>query len=110
MVESMLAEISSSKEITIVSYDVCAAKLYKSGYEGNCSISIYTYETTLDGTIHQYITSWEEIKNELITNEKYKVPSKSYVKVAVEANVGDLNAWKKIIRNQSDFIACTYVE
>lgn len=109
-VDAMLAEISASGEITLVMYDLCAEALYAAGYEGECIITVYTYETAVDGTLHQYMTSWNEIKAGLIANNRYICPDGCYVKVSVRAYLEGEYSLRRMVNHHEDFTTCAYVK
>lgn len=108
-VDEMLAEISANKKIATLSYDMCVSSLYKSGYEGECKITVFTYEQAVDGTMHQYMISWDEIREELERNKEYVCPENSYVKVSVRARKSDGLSIRSLMRVHEDFTKCTYV-
>lgn len=108
-VDAMLAEVSANKKITSLMYEMCVHSLYKSGYEGDCKITVYTYEMAVDGTMHQYMISWDEVLNELDKNRVFQCPGNSYVKVSVRARKTDGLSLRSLLRVHEDFTKCTYI-
>lgn len=110
LVESFMAETSASGKITQLSYEVCAARLYEIGYQGDFSITVAEYETAADGSMHRYITTWDEILEVIVSDGVYECPDGSCVKVAVAATDERLSqSFLRAFSGLKGFVTVAYV-
>lgn len=110
-VTSFLTELTTSKELSLVEYEVCADQLYRIGYEGELCVTVTEYEVDVDGNIHQYVTTWDEIFEILVNEGTYKCKAGSCVKVSVTATSGDgVITFRQRLNNLKGFIKTEYVK
>lgn len=84
-VEKLCSHMQAGKMLHLVDVESVVKSLMECGYTGELSITVFTYEEALDGSIHRYSVSWEEILNVIGAGEYYTFPSDCYVRVEVPA-------------------------
>lgn len=114
-VEELASQISKEKELAVFTYDQHADELYKCGFEGELQISFYVYEAVADGVgveseQRRYVTTWEEIKEVLLTGDSYKFPDNCYVCVTARAYSVPPSGFELFVRTRTDYTASAYIE
>lgn len=114
-VTELAAKICKEKEITLFTYDQHADELYQCGYEGGLEISYYVYETVADeagsgSEQRKYVTTWEEIREELISSSKYKFPDGAYVCITARAYSRKPNFLTAFVKSRIDCVETSYIE
>ena len=111
LVDSFLSELSASGEITRLSYNLYAERLYEIGYQGEFSVTITEYETATDGSIHRYVTTWDEIFEKIVNEGSYNCPDGSCVKVAVGSTDERISrSFRHILTSLKGFVKVGYVK
>jgi len=83
-VDRMIADIKADGELTVLRIDELTKLLMDCGYPGEFTISVYTYEDSIDGEMHAYVVSWAEILEVLQAEQVYCFPEDCYGTVAVK--------------------------
>lgn len=113
-VEELASQISKEKELTLFNYNQHADELYGCGYEGELQVSFYVYETVADSAgvseRRRYETTWEEIRQEMLTNQVYHFPDNAYVSVKAHAYVRKPSSIVLFIEARTDYTATSYIE
>ncbi len=112
--EELASQISKEKTLTMFNYSQHADELYQCGYEGELQISYYVYETVANeagiSERRQYVTTWEEIREELLINQVYHFPDNAYVNVTAQAYVNKPASFRLFIEARTDYTATSYIE
>lgn len=112
--EELASQISREKVLTTFNYNQHADELYKCGYEGELQVSFYTYEMVADGAGQsqkvKYVTTWDEIKAELLVNQVYYFPDNAYVDVTARAYMSRPSSFKLFVQTRTDYTASAYIE
>ena len=112
--EELASQISKEKELTVFNYTQHAEELAKCGYEGELQISYYVYETVAEeagsSEKRRYVTTWDEIRDEMLLNQKYVFPDNAYVCVTAKAYVRQPSSFALFIKARTDYTATSYIE
>lgn len=113
-VEAMAAQISKEKELAVFTYNQYAEELYKCGFEGELRISFYTYEKVADASgetgERKYVTTWDEIRDVLLTGATYKFPENCFVSVTAGAYATTPKKFELFVRTRTDYTSTAYIE
>lgn len=83
-VDRMIADIKSDGEMTLLRMDELTKLLMDCGYSGEFAVSVSVYEDSMDGVLHEYVVSWEEILEVLQTGQPYCLPENCYGTILVK--------------------------
>lgn len=112
--EELASQISKEKVLTVFNYNQHADELYNCGYEGELQVSYYIYETVADvageSEKRMYVTTWDEIREVLLAEQKYVFPENSYVVVKAQAYVRKPSALSLFLSARTDYTATSYIE
>ncbi len=112
--EELASQISKEKELTVFNYNQHADELAKCGFEGELEISYYVYETVAEeagsSEKRRYVTTWDEIREEMLLNQKYVFPDNAYVCVTARAYVRKPSSFVLFIKARTDYTATSYIE
>lgn len=112
--EELASQISKEKVLTVFNYNQHADELYKCGFEGELQVSFYTYEMVADtageSEKRMYLTTWDEIRDVLLLEQKYVFPENAYVVVKAQAYVRKPSALSLFLSTRTDYTATSYIE
>lgn len=87
--DQLSADIEADGMLDVLRVQGFIQLLMNCGYSGDFSITVYTYEDAVDGSVHRYVVTWEEILEVLETGETFFFPKNCYVNVSVPDYVPD---------------------
>lgn len=114
-VEELASQIGREKVLTVLNYNQHADELYRCGFEGELRVSFYVYETVAGSSAaeperRKYVTTWEEIREQLLSEPSYRFPDNAYVCVTAEAYAGKPSPLRRFIHARTDYSAFAYIE
>lgn len=82
-VEALCSDLAKEHKLHLVEVETITKALMDCGYTGEFTITVYTYEEDLNGNIHRYMMSWDEIVTILGEEGVFSFPSDCYVRIEV---------------------------
>jgi len=81
--DQLVADISADGTLDLLKVQDFGQILMNCGYTGEFKVTVYTYEDAIDGAIHRYQVTWEEILDVLEGGDVYRFPKNCYINISV---------------------------